>query len=76
MSVAETEPAVLHEAMRGSTLRAWVKQHDVDEGKGPADALTTDEKAELRKLRRENRRLREDREILVKAAAFFAKENG
>ena len=59
-----------------SVLRNWVKQQQVDEGKGPPSALTTDEKTELAKLRREVRRLREDREILVKAAAFFAKENG
>jgi len=59
-----------------SVLRAWVEQHEVDEGKGSPGALTTDERGELTKLRREVRRLREDREILVKAAAFFAKENG
>lgn len=55
-------------------VRAWVKQAAVDRGDGPSEALTTDEREELRRLRRENRQLREDREILKKAAAFFAKE--
>ena len=58
-----------------STVRHWVKQADIDAGKGPAGALTTDEREELRRLRRENRQLRMDREILKAAAAFFAKEN-
>ena len=58
-----------------SALRNWVKQYEVDHGDNAAGALTTDEKEELRKLRRENRVLREEREILKKAAAFFAKEN-
>ena len=58
-----------------SSVRSWVKQADIDAGKGPAGALTTDEREELRRLRRENRQLRMDREILKAAAAFFAKEN-
>ena len=58
-----------------SGVRGWVKQHAVDAGGGPPSALTTDERAELRRLRREIRQLKEDREILKKAAAFFAKEN-
>lgn len=58
-----------------TSVRAWVKQAKVDAGGGPEGALTTAEKEELRKLRRENRQLREDKEILLKAAAFFAKEN-
>ncbi len=58
-----------------SSLGRWVKQYDIDEGQGPEGALTTEEREELRRLRRENRQLREDREILGKATAFFAKEN-
>ena len=55
------------------SLRNWVRQDDIDQGR--SDGLTTEEKEELSRLRRENRRLREEREILKKAAAFFAKEN-
>jgi len=58
-----------------TALREWVKRAEVDAGKGPADALTTSEREELQRLRRENKRLQMEREILKKAAAFFAKEN-
>ena len=58
-----------------SALRSWVKQAEIDEGRGPAGALTTEEQKELQQLRREVRTLRMERDFLKKAAAFFAKEN-
>jgi len=56
------------------TLRNWVFQAGVDAGEN--NGLKTDERTRLRALERENRRLREEREILRKAAAFFATETG
>src|SRR5690242_13613215 len=53
-----------------SGLHQWVRQARIDQGKGPAGALTTEEKLELAQLRKENRILREERDILKKAAAF------
>lgn len=50
-----------------------MKQADLDEGRRD-DGATTEEREELRRLRRENRILREEREILKKSVAFFAKE--
>jgi transposase len=58
-----------------SSLTSWVKQAAVDAGEGPAGALTTEEKAEMTRLRRENRTLRMERDFLKKAAAFFAAED-
>lgn len=56
------------------TVRNWTRQADLDTGRR-TDGLTTDEREELHRLRRENRRLLEEREILKKAAAWFAKES-
>ena len=57
-----------------NSLRNWVKQADIDAGQGPAGALTTEEREELRRLRKENRTLKMERDFLKKAAAYFAKE--
>jgi transposase len=58
-----------------TAVRRWVQQAEVDAGRGRAGALTTEEREELGRLRRENRTLRMERDILKKATAFFAKEN-
>jgi transposase len=58
-----------------SAVRRWVQRADVDAGVGAPEALTTSEREELVHLRRENRRLTMEHEILRKAAAFFAKGN-
>lgn len=58
-----------------SSLGKWVEQARADAGKSARGTLTTEEKEELARLRKENRELRLEREILQKAAAFFAKEN-
>jgi len=57
-----------------NSLRNWAKQADIDDGKGPPGALTSEEWAELRRLRKENRTLKMERDFLKKAAAYFAKE--
>lgn len=59
----------------GQSIRNWVRQADRDAGHR-SDGLTTDDKHELQRLRRENATLREEREILKKAAAWFARETG
>lgn len=59
----------------GSSLGDWVKQAKIDRGNGPAGAPTTAELEEIRRLRKEVRELRMEREILKKAATFFAKES-
>src|ERR1039458_6576077 len=55
-----------------TAVRAWVHQAEIDAGE--RDGLTTEERQDLANLRRENRRLQEDVEILKRATAFFAKE--
>jgi transposase len=55
-----------------TNVRTWVKQAEIDQGERPG--LTTEERAELSRLRRENRSLREDNEVLKRATAFFARE--
>jgi transposase-like protein len=58
-----------------TALREWVRRADVDAGEGPPGALTTAEREELTRLRKQVKRLEVEREILKKAAAFFAKES-
>ena len=57
------------------TIRNWVKQADLDEGLR-SDGLTTEARKELVELKRENKRLRMERDILKQAAAWFARESG
>jgi transposase len=57
----------------GQTIRTWIKKADVEDGVR-SDGTTADEREELRRLRKENRRLKQERDILSKAAAWFAQE--
>ena len=61
--------------LTASALRVWVMRAQADRTKGKSGGLTTAEREELARLRKENRQLRLERDILKKAAAFFAKEN-
>jgi transposase len=58
-----------------TALRRWVAQAEIEAGRGPAGVLKRSEREELVELRRENERLRMEREILKKATAFFAKQS-
>ena len=58
-----------------TTVRRWIRQRKVDDTDGQSESLSTSERVELAQLRRDNKRLKMEREILKKAAAFFAKEN-
>ena len=57
-----------------NSLRSWVKQADIDDGRGPDGELTTTEREELRQLRRKVRGLEQEQEFLKKAVAYFAKD--
>jgi transposase len=57
------------------TIHNWVKRIDLDEGRR-SDGLTSAEREEIRRLRREVKQLKVEREILKKAAAWFARETG
>jgi transposase len=73
---AESIPEVARRLdLTETSVRNWVQQADVDDEGGRPDALTTDERAELARLRRELKRVTQERDILKKATAFFAKEN-
>lgn len=58
-----------------SSVRGWVKQAKIDSGAGDANSLTTEEREEMRRLKRELKRVTMERDILKKATAFFAKES-
>jgi transposase len=73
-SSGKTVPQIAAElGVSPQSLRNWAHQSKVDDG--PAEGLTSSEREELRRLRRELRVVTEEREILKKAAAFFAKES-
>jgi len=57
----------------GESIRNWIRQHEIDTGQ--REGLSTSEREELQRLRRETRILKEERDILKKATAFFAQEN-
>jgi len=72
-SPGHTYDGVAHDlGITRESIRRWARQLDIDEG--VADGLTSEERGELDRLRRENRTLRLEREILKKAAVFFATE--
>jgi transposase len=74
---AGRSPSELAESLGVSqqTLRNWRRQDQIDRRERD-DGVTTDERAELARLRRENQRLRQERDLLKRAAAFFATESG
>jgi transposase len=72
-SSGKTVGAVAREMdLTETAVREWVRQADIDAGR--RDGLTTAEREELSQLRKENRILREERDILKRATAFFARE--
>jgi transposase-like protein len=58
-----------------TSLRSWVKLAEADSGKGNPEVLSSAEREELLRLRRDNKRLQMERDILKKATAFFARES-
>jgi transposase len=71
----KTVPQVARELdLTETALREWVRRAEADAGERQ-DVLTTEERQELARLRRENKQLRQEREILKAAATFFAKES-
>jgi transposase len=60
---------------RSQTLRNWRRQDQLDHGERD-DGVTPDDREEFARLRRENTRLRQERDLLKRGAAFFASENG
>jgi transposase len=74
---AGRSPRELSESLGVSeqTLRNWRRQDQIDRRERD-DGVTTDERAELARLRHENQRLRQERDLLKRAAAFFATESG
>ena len=73
MDSFELLPSLAQGDLGETTVRKWMAQVRVDAGE--AEGLTTDEREELRRLRAENRTLRMERDLLKKAAAFFAKDS-
>jgi transposase-like protein len=74
-SSEKTIPALAADlGISSEALRHWLRQDDADTGRGQPGDLTTDEREELRRLRREVKTLQQEREILRKAAAYFARE--
>ena len=60
--------------LSSSVVYGWVKQHRIDQGNGPAGALTSQEKAELARLRKENRELKRERDFFEQATAYFSSQ--